>query len=150
MAGHRKPHIIHVEDDPDDRALFARAFEASGLNGHLHSLASATDAVMYLNRFGPYATAHRPHLIIVDLSLPHVDGRHFIDMVRTNLQFKSIPVVVLTASTSAADRKFCRELKVEDYIVKPTMARDYVGVIASFELWLVGTATGRPAHQAHS
>jgi CheY-like chemotaxis protein len=137
-----------VEDNDDDRALFARAFANSGIEGHLHCVASASDAVMYLNRFGIFSAVHRPRLIIVDLSLPRVDGRQFIQMIRTNLQFKAIPVVVLTDSTSDKDRARCRDLGVEDYIVKPSRTDELTAVISTFKRWLTTAHAGHQAQPA--
>jgi two-component system response regulator len=144
MLKQRIPHILHVDDDANDRDLFAYAFRKSGLGGVLHSVASAADALLFLNRLGRFSNAERPRLIIIDLSLPRLDGRQFLEVVRTNLQFKSIAVIVLTGSESFADMQRCRELGVDDYVVKPHTQQELVELIASFQHWLVGSASGLP------
>lgn len=144
MPKPRIPHILHVDDDEDDRELFAHAFRKSGLGGVLHSVANAADALLFLNRMGRFAGAERPRLIIIDLSLPRLDGRQFLEVVRTNLQFKSIPAVVLTGSESYADMQRCRELGVEDYMVKPQTQHELIELIASFQRWVVGSSSGLP------
>jgi two-component system response regulator len=140
----RVPHLLHIDDDRDDRELFARAFAQSGLGGVLHSVAGSADALLFLNRITPYADAVRPKLIILDLSLPHLDGRDLLELLKTNLQFKSIPVVVITGSESYADVRRCRELAVEDYVVKPRTHHELIELITSFEHWLTGSASNLP------
>jgi CheY-like chemotaxis protein len=144
VSKHRIPHILHVDDDDNDRELFAYAFRKSGLGGVLHGVANAADALLFLNRMGRFSNVERPRLIIIDLSLPWLDGRQFLEVVRTNLQFKSIPVVVLTGSESFADTQRCRELGVDDYVVKPKTQQELIELIASFQRWLVGSASGLP------
>jgi len=77
-------HILHIDDDEDDRALFAMAFAKSGLDGVLHSLGGAADALLHLNQLGPHVGAARPKLIILDLSLPRLDGRELLELLKTN------------------------------------------------------------------
>ncbi len=140
----RVVHVLHVDDDADDRALFARAFAKSGLGAVLHSFAGAADTLLYLNRLGPHADAERPRLIILDLSLPRLDGRALLELLKTNSRFKSIPVIVLTGSEDYADMKRCRELGIDDYVVKPRTAQELIEMIASFDHWLVGSSHGSP------
>ncbi len=136
------PHILHIDDNKDDRDLFARAFAKSGLHGVLHSVPSSEDALRYLNRLAPYANAVRPRLIVLDLSLTQMDGRFLLALLRSHLSFKFIPVAILTASESNADLLRCRELGVEDYVVKPPTLEELVEVVASFGHWLAGSSSG--------
>jgi CheY-like chemotaxis protein len=145
MRTGRHPHILHVDDSEDDRELFAYAFAKSGLRGVLHHVENAADAVLFLNRLGPFTAAVKPSLIIVDLSLPRVDGRQFLEMVRSNLQFKVIPVIVLTGSESYADMQRCRDLQVDDYVVKPKTAQGLIELIISFQRWLSGAPSSSPS-----
>ncbi len=116
----------------------------SGLGGVLHSVSNAADALLFLNRLGRFSNAERPRLIIIDLSLPRLDGRQFLEVVRTNLQFKSIAVIVLTGSESYADMQRCRELGVDDYVVKPQTQQELIELISTFQRWVVGSSSGLP------
>jgi chemotaxis family two-component system response regulator Rcp1 len=144
MPKQRIPHILHVDDDENDRELFAYAFRRSGLGGELHSVANAADALLFLNRLGRFVKAERPRLIIIDLSLPRLDGRQFLEVVRTNMNFRSIPVVVLTGSESYADMQRCRDLGVDDYVIKPQTQHELIELISSFQRWVVGSSSGIP------
>lgn len=138
-------HILHIDDDRDDRDLFAMAFAKSGLAGILHSLAGSAEALLYLNQIGQYANAERPALIVLDLSLPRLDGRGLLQLLSQNSRFKSIPVIVLTGSENFADVQRCRELGVTDYAVKPRTAQQLIELIASFAHWLEKPAVDTPS-----
>jgi len=141
----RIPHILHIDDDENDRLLFARAFAHSGLGGVLKGVGTAEEALLVLNRTGPFAELARPRLIILDLGLPQLDGRDFLTLLRSQLRFKDIPIIVMSGSESFSDIQHCRELQVVEYLVKPTSMDELVALIASFDRWLVGSSSGLPA-----
>lgn len=87
----RIPHILHIDDDEDDRTLFARAFARSGLSGVLKGVASAEEALVVLNRTGPLAQLARPRLIILDLGLPQLDGRDLLALLRSQAALPGHP-----------------------------------------------------------
>ncbi len=138
-------HILHIDDNEDDRLIFARAFARSGLGGALKGVASAEEALVILNRTGPLAQLARPRLIILDLGLPQLDGRDFLALLRSQLRFRDIPIIVMTGSESYRDIQHCRDLQVVEYLVKPTGMDELIALIASFDRWLVGSSTGLPA-----
>jgi CheY-like chemotaxis protein len=138
----RPYHILHIDDDPDYRALFVRAHGQSGLGGVLHNVPSTAQALLYLNRLPPYRLAPRPRLIVLDLGLPGFGGREFLELMRGETRFRSIAVVVLTGSEDEHDIDRCRALHVHDYLVKPDLYEDLVATIAAFDHWLIGSSSG--------
>jgi CheY-like chemotaxis protein len=138
------PRILHIDDDEDDRKMFARAFARSGLAGVLHGVGSVSEALLFLNRLGSYIAAHQPRLIVLDLSIPGIDGREFLEVIKSNVIFKSISVVVLTGSENYTDMQRCRELGVDDYVVKPRTNQELIELIASFGRWLCAWPTEVP------
>jgi CheY-like chemotaxis protein len=138
------PHLLHIDDSEDDRLIFARAFAKSGLSGVLHSVSNASDALLYLNRLGPYADAPRPRLILLDLSLPRLDGREFLEVLKKNHRFRTISLIVLSGSENFKDMQRSRELGIDDYVVKPKTNQELIELIASFGHWLIGSSSGIP------
>jgi CheY-like chemotaxis protein len=138
----RSFHLLHIDDDPDYRALFVRAHQRSGLGGVLHNVPSTAQALLYLNRLPPYRLAPRPKLIVLDLGLPGFGGREFLELLHGQPHLRSIAVVVLTGSEDHHDIARCRELHVHDYLVKPNLYEDLVATIAAFDHWLIGSSTG--------
>lgn len=140
-----KPHILHVDDNADDRLLFEWAFNKSGIKGILHSVSGAVDAMHFLNHAGKTPGTARPRLIVLDLSLPQFDGLELLELLREHSSFKPIPVIILSGSESHASMQRCRELGIDDYIVKPKSQQELVELIASLSHWLIGSSPGLPA-----
>lgn len=133
------PHILHVDDEEEDRLLFARAFAKSGLQGTLHSVGSAAEAMRYLGQAAP-----RPRLVVLDLSMPRFDGLDLLDLLRSHPSYRTIQVVILSGSQSHSDMQRCREMGIADYAVKPTTQQGLAELIATFSHWLTGSSTGLP------
>jgi CheY-like chemotaxis protein len=129
-------HLLHVDDDHDDRALFALAFARSRSPGFLHQVDSVAEALLFLNRLAPHQQARRPALIVLDLEMPGVDGRELLRILRGNTRFQQIPIVVLTGSESFRDMERCRDLLIEDYVNKPRTPQEMNEFIMSLRRWL--------------
>jgi CheY-like chemotaxis protein len=140
----RIAHVVHVDDNEEDRRLFDRAFRHSRMPAILHSMASASSVLLFLNRYGKYALMPRPRLVIMDLSLPRLDGRELLEIMHADFRFSSIPVVVLTGSDSEADRMRCRAVGVVDYLVKPHQYAELATLVAGMEHFIVGSSNRRP------
>jgi len=143
------PLILHVDDCEDDRELFARAFARSGLKGILMSVAGTAEAMNFLQQSEATREHPRPRLIVLDLNLPRFDGIDFLDVLRASATFKTIPVIILSGSDSHANMDRCRELIIEDYVVKPTTQRGLAEFIEALSHWIVGTATRHSASTKH-
>jgi CheY-like chemotaxis protein len=129
-------HVLHVEDEADDRAVFARVFARSGIPGTLHQVESVAEALLFLDMRPPYRTAARPTLIVLDLGLPHVDGRELLRTLRGTMRFSQIPIIVLTGSESYRDMEQCRDLLIEDYVTKPKNLQALNEFVASLRRWM--------------
>jgi len=116
----------------------SQAFAKSNLFAALHSLSSASNALLYLNQLGPFKNSQRPHLICLDLNLPCANGIHFLEMLKKNTRFKSIPTVVLIDSDSYTNIQRCRDLGVDEYRVKPRTQQDVIDMAASWRVWMSG------------
>jgi len=66
--------VLLVEDAPGDVLLAKEAFEQSAISSQLHVTADGDQAIGFLRRTGPYASAPRPGLILLDLNLPRRGG----------------------------------------------------------------------------
>ena len=113
--------ILLVEDNPAHAALVKRSFAEHEAQGDLVHLADGEAALNYLFREGPYADSEHPmpHLVLLDLRLPRVDGMEVLEAIKSSEALRRIPVVILT--TSAAERDVARAYKnhANSYVVKP-------------------------------
>lgn len=65
------------------------------------------------------ARTQRPHLILLDVAMPKLDGFQVLQQLKADQATASIPVIMLTAAGSTQARNTARELGAVDYLVKP-------------------------------
>ena len=65
----------------------------------------------------------RPDLIVLDIMMPKMDGYEVLRRIRTDEEFKSLPVILLSAKGRPIDRETGLEIGADDYIVKPFSPR---------------------------
>ena len=121
--------ILIAEDDADDRVLTKEAFEESRLLNEVHFVEDGEELLNYLERNDPYADAPRPNLILLDLNMPKKDGREALKEIKSNPDFRRIPVVVMTTSKAEEDIFRSYDGGASSYITKPVTFEGLVDVI---------------------
>ncbi len=111
--------ILLVEDNEGDIEMTTRAFCDQEPACNISVVNNGMEAMDFLNKRGTYRDAPSPRIILLDLNMPRMDGRKFLDVVKDDPQFKAIPVVVLTSSNSLADIRDCYQRHASCYVVKP-------------------------------
>ena len=129
--------VLLVEDSPGDVRLTREAFRDAKVHIKLNVASDGTKAMAFLKREGEYADAPRPDLILLDLNLPKKDGRQVLEEIKESLLLKSIPVVILTTSSSEADILRSYMLHANCYITKPVGLEGFLKVVRSIDnFWL--------------
>jgi len=129
--------VLLVEDDPDHAELVRRGLEAYGSQLHLTHVADGESALEYLRDRAPRHTAGRPHLILLDLRLPRMDGLEVLREIKSSPDLADIPCVVLTTSRAEGDMLKAYRLHANSYLVKPGDYDRFVELIAGVErYWL--------------
>lgn len=137
----RPIELLLVEDNEGDVRLTEEAFKDGEVSVHINVASDGVEAVEFLHRSGRFAGAPRPDLILLDLNLPRKSGSEVLSEIKSDVRYKSIPVVVMTTSAAGEDVKRCYNLNANCYITKPMSFKDLVAVVKSIEnFWLV-TAT---------
>lgn len=119
--------ILLVEDDPNDVALTLAVLRSANLANRVEVVADGAAALQYLGLPDDPAQPRPepgPHLILLDLGLPKIDGLEVLRRVKTDPRTRGIPVVVLTVSTRSKDLSACKQLGAGGYIVKPVDMRN--------------------------
>ncbi len=134
MENRSVPCIIVMADDDHEDCLLARmAFEEAAIGGELRFVEDGRELMDYLQRGGEYTSqdkAPRPDLILLDLNMPRMDGREALRAIKSDLQFKDIPVVILTTSRQDKDVKLCLGAGACEFKTKPVEISEWVEVIA--------------------
>ncbi len=113
--------ILMAEDDPDDRFLMARVFRELGLDGSLRFVSDGEELMHYLyfNGTPSDSAGSRPVLLFLDLNMPRKDGREALVEIKTDPNFRELPVVVWTTSNHHEDKTFCYKNGADLFITKP-------------------------------
>ena len=133
----RPATILLVEDNPGDVRLVEEAFKDACLANDLHVVTDGDEALEYLYQRGEYADAPRPDVILLDWNLPRMAGEEVLAELKTDVDLRAIPVVVLTGSRAQEDIVRSYELQANAYVTKPVQPGEFIETIQSFEeFWL--------------
>jgi CheY-like chemotaxis protein len=122
------PKIAVVEDNPDNRMLVQALLED---RYEISEYETGVEAVEGLG-------VDVPDLVLLDISLPEMDGTEVLAWMREQDALKSIPVIALTAHAMAGDRDKYLAAGFDDYVTKPIVDEDVL--IEAIERCLSATA----------
>ncbi|MBI2376480.1 MAG: response regulator [Deltaproteobacteria bacterium] len=128
-------HVLLVEDNPADAELAVEVLSEATPRKSIRVVEDGMAALSYLRRSPPYEDAPRPHLVVLDLNMPRLDGRSFLKLVKGDPHLRRIPVVVLTSSEAPADIDACYDLQASSCIPKPLDLPSLLGVMKAFETY---------------
>lgn len=137
MTSSQSPfHVLSIEDNPADRYLIRKFFNGDTDRYKISFTLDGCDALEFLQRKGPYVSAVRPDLILLDLNLPKKDGREVLKEVKKHPELKDIPIFVFTTSKSAEDKTMSLSLGAEQFISKPSDIPSFQKVFVKIRVWL--------------
>ena len=116
------PRILLVEDNDMNRDMLSRRLIRSGYEVFL-----AVDG----QQGADMALSEQPDLILMDMSLPVIDGWEATRRIKANDATRRIPIIALTAHAMAGDREKAMEVGCEDYDTKPVEISRLLGKIAA-------------------
>src|SRR5690242_17559118 len=132
--------ILLVDDNDADVLLTRQAFAAARINNPLFAVCDGEEAVLYLEGFGPFANRAEfplPHLVLLDLDMPKINGFRVLKWVRGHEHFKSLPIVILSGSSDELDITKAYQLGANSYLVKPADFDGLRGMMqATASFWL--------------
>jgi two-component system cell cycle response regulator DivK len=116
------PRILLIEDNEMNRDMLSRRLIRNG-----YEVSLAMDG----QQGAEMALSERPDLILMDMSLPVMDGWEATRRIKTNDATRRIPVIALTAHAMAGDREKAVEAGCDDYDTKPVEISRLLGKIAA-------------------
>lgn len=115
--------ILLVEDVADNRELASLLLESAG-----HTVIEAHDGLAAV----ALASEHHPELILMDLSLPEMDGWEATRHIQANPATREIPIVAVTAHAMAGDRERVMASGFVGYITKPIEVGSFAAQVAGY------------------
>lgn len=130
-------NVLLVEDSPGDVRLTQEALKDAKVHVNLHVATDGVEAMAFLLRQGVHAHVPRPDLVLLDLNLPRKDGREVLKEIKDSTTLGTIPVVILTTSSSQEDVINSYRLRANCYITKPVSLEGFIKVVRSIDdFWL--------------
>ena len=114
--------VLIVEDNPANMTLAIFLLESAG-----HIVLNATDAEAGLT----LAREGQPHLILMDIQLPGMDGLEATRLLKRDDATRGIPVIALTALAMKGDEERIRAAGCDGYIAKPLAYKDFLATISA-------------------
>jgi two-component system cell cycle response regulator DivK len=115
--------VLVVDDNQDSRELVVKVLKNKG-----YEMIEATDGEEAIEK----AVGERPDLILLDISIPKLDGYEVTRRLKSREEFKETPIVALTAHAMKGDRAKALEAGCEGYISKPINIRELPAQVKSF------------------
>jgi CheY-like chemotaxis protein len=136
--------IMLIEDNLDHAELVIRTMQDHRIANDVRHLLDGQSALNYLFRRGEFSdpqSSPRPHLILLDLRLPGVDGIDILKTVKEDPGLKTIPVVVLTTSESEKDVARAYYNHANSYLVKPVGFEEFHKLMEDLGFYWLGWNT---------
>jgi CheY-like chemotaxis protein len=136
--------IMLIEDNLDHAELVIRTMQDHRIANEVRHLLDGQSALNYLFRRGEFSdpqSSPRPHLILLDLRLPGVDGIDILKTVKEDSGLKTIPVVVLTTSESEKDVARAYYNHANSYLVKPVGFEEFHKLMEDLGFYWLGWNT---------
>ena len=109
MNQKKHPVIFWADDDPDDLQVMKEVMKTFEHNFDIVDFPNGRELLRMLHAI---PQSSYPCLIILDINMPVLDGKSTLSLIRRDNQFRAIPVVVFTTSSSELDKTFCEYFDV--------------------------------------
>ena len=127
--------ILLIEDNEGDIVLTTEALEDSKIINKVSVLRDGEAAIGFFE--GLTGNDKYPDLVLLDINLPKISGHEVLVYIKTHVRFKSIPVIMLTTSSSDKDIQSSYKNYVNCFITKPIDVSDFMRAIGKIEdFWI--------------
>lgn len=118
--------IFLIEDDADDIELLEVSLKDNKVEYTMDVVMEGDKVQEYLRN-----CERLPHIIVMDFNLPRVHGREIIKQIKSNDEFRNIPLIVLTTSTAKEDKEYSYKMGADSFITKPTTIQGFNATVGT-------------------
>lgn len=119
--------VLYIDDDVDDQEIFLEAVKSINPEIHCYLASDGGEAFNVLNEM-----PESPDFIFLDLNMPKLDGKEFLEQIRQTEKFSHINVVMYSTSANPEDAAECARLGAIDFITKPSTFKEIYDNIHKF------------------
>ncbi len=131
--------VLLIDDNRDEARLTLRTLKKISAAADIVYESDGEKAVTLIRTLQP---GQFPKVILLDLKMPGLDGIGVLKLLKEDVRFKTIPIVMLTSSREESDVVRSYRLGVNAYIVKPVDLENFVNAISEIGLfWLTRNIT---------
>jgi two-component system response regulator len=124
--------ILYVENSPEDIELAELMLRQLRVRNPFHFVRSGSEAMDYLFGRGKYTDRSRhpfPGIVLLDISMPELDGFEVLELIREENSFKNLPVFMFSNFDEPEDHERAKQLGANGYMAKTAASK-------SFAAWL--------------
>ena len=114
---------MYIEDNYHNRRLVSKILASRGIR--IRAAADGLSGLQLVRR-------ERPAVVLLDISLPDIDGLEVLARIRGDVALKGTPVIALTASAMRGDRERFLEQGCDDYLSKPLQALELIAMVERY------------------
>ncbi len=129
MSTHQPVTMVMVDDNIDEIFLTRRQVRNQGIVNHFISERKSEDLIHTLVELYNGDEINSNILVLLDISMPRMDGFETLKAIRNHSQFHDLPVIMFSSSDDEADMARARELGANGYIVKPFTIDSFIGAL---------------------
>src|ERR1019366_5244578 len=126
-------NLLLVEDDEVDVQGLKRAFAKSRIGNPITVARDGMEALEILRGENGQAKLAKPHLILLDLNMPRMNGLEFLEVIRADEDLKRSVVFMITTSKAEEDKARAYDQHVAGFIVKQDPANTFMQAVALME-----------------
>jgi CheY-like chemotaxis protein len=126
--GDKKIILLHIEDDSVDKMVVERVLKKMDIVSNVHHASNGEEALNKLKGTnGEEKISPLPHVILLDINMPKMNGLEFLKELRSDPELKHISVYMVTTSSDDSDVAGAYEYNVAGYILKPVDIAHFEG-----------------------
>ncbi|RLP52703.1 MAG: response regulator [Ketobacter sp.] len=134
--------ILLAEDNIDHAELIVETLQDFNLTNTVFHVTNGEEVIKFLKCEGEYNTSETkiPDLILLDLKMPRMDGTSALQWIKSEPQFRHLPVVMLSTSHTEQEIQNCYRLGANSYLTKPLQFDDFIKKIKDLNFYWVLTS----------
>ena len=125
---------MYADDDLDDKEWVNDACKSANNSLELTFVENGKEVLKYLENLNGNEL---PSLIVLDLNMPELDGRQTLKALKNHPDFHSIPVAVVTTSSSRIDMEVCKKLGAAVFLTKPDTYDEWQEIVRKLEPFVI-------------